>query len=131
MSLSQMRIWVSSSFISRLPIHDEMIWNAELDSDSDSDSGIEVPLSTTVGRTSFAIPDRVQHDLISSLHKVFSQSRPPPEKNAMAPRSFAQLSQWMRPQGQAASSLLHEISKGTYVHLGLKPGAPTAPAPGS
>ncbi|KAI1788635.1 hypothetical protein LXA43DRAFT_629936 [Ganoderma leucocontextum] len=106
----------------------------ELESDEDmdledSDSEIEVPLSTMVAHASTALQSRVQNDVVTSLQKAFLQPRSPLENDASAPRSFAQFSRWIGGQDQAATALLDEISKGTYAHLGLKPGALSGPPP--
>nr|VWO94508.1 Efflux pump membrane transporter [Ganoderma boninense] len=109
---------------------DELDSDSDMELDSDSDSEVEVPLSATVAHMPTAIPSHVQHDLVTSLQKVFSQPRPPPGGNdATAPRSFAQLSRWIGAQDQATTAFLEEISQGKYAHLGLKPAASSAAHP--
>ncbi|PIL23511.1 hypothetical protein GSI_14823 [Ganoderma sinense ZZ0214-1] len=109
---------------------DELDSDEDMELDSDSDSEVEVPLSAVVAHTPTVLPSHVQHDLVTSLQKVFSQPRPPPgENDATTPRSFAQLSRWIGGQDQTATALLDEIEKGKYAHLGLKPAASSAAPP--
>ncbi|KAM5533381.1 hypothetical protein V8D89_012931 [Ganoderma adspersum] len=108
---------------------DELESDEDMELDSDSDSEVEVPLSATVAHPPPVLPSWVQHDLVTSLQKVFSQPRPPSGNDATTPRSFAQLSRWIGGQDQAATALLDGITKGRYAHLGLEPAASSAAPP--